>query len=138
MGRYSRQFMGRLIVLMSSIKFAVRGTQLGDEGEKALAHIHLALARLPTVILVIAPARSLAFHVLEFAAAPSYESLADSLGKCFGQCFRWCRDHAALGNETPHEAGGCHVECVIEAPLPAGARQTVSIRPSAPTAPRYG
>jgi len=45
--------------------------QLWNEGEKALAHIHLALARLPTVILVIAPARNLAFHVLEFAAAPS-------------------------------------------------------------------
>jgi hypothetical protein len=45
--------------------------QLWNEGEKALAHIHLALARLPTVILVIAPAGNLVFHVLEFAAAPS-------------------------------------------------------------------
>jgi hypothetical protein len=44
--------------------------QLWNEGEKVLAHIHLALARLPTVILVIAPARSLVFHVLEFATAP--------------------------------------------------------------------
>jgi hypothetical protein len=41
-----------------------------NEGEKALAHIQLALERLPTVILVIAPARSLVFHVLEFATAP--------------------------------------------------------------------
>ena len=45
--------------------------QLWNEGEKVLAHIHLALARLPTVILVIAPARNLVFHVLEFAAPPS-------------------------------------------------------------------
>lgn len=45
--------------------------QLWNEGEKALAHIHLALARLPTEILVIAPAGNLVFHVLEFAAAPS-------------------------------------------------------------------
>jgi hypothetical protein len=35
--------------------------QLWNEGEKVLAHIHLALARLPTVILVIAPPRNLAF-----------------------------------------------------------------------------
>jgi len=44
--------------------------QLWNEGEKALAHIHLALAP-PTVILVIAPAGNLVFHVLEFVAAPS-------------------------------------------------------------------
>jgi len=48
-----------------------RADQLWNEGEKALAHIHLALAQLPTVILLIAHARKIVFHVLEFAVAPS-------------------------------------------------------------------
>ena len=52
------------------------------------------------------------------AALPALRSLADTFWKCLGQCFAGCRDHAALGDETRHEAGGCHVEGMIEGVAP--------------------